>query len=76
MPIGFDFNGGDYLYVGGMNLLKSTKYKNVLKNNKVSIVIDDLRTVDLWDPLGMRIPDMEGTDHSNHQYIRITPKKK
>jgi pyridoxamine 5'-phosphate oxidase family protein len=35
--------------VGGMNILKSTKYKNVLKNNKVAIVIDDLKTVDIWD---------------------------
>jgi pyridoxamine 5'-phosphate oxidase family protein len=33
VPVGFDFDG-DYFYVGGMNLLKSTKYKNVLKNNK------------------------------------------
>lgn len=29
-PVGFDFDG-DYFYVGGMNILKSTKYKNVLK---------------------------------------------
>ncbi|MFZ0203787.1 MAG: pyridoxamine 5'-phosphate oxidase family protein, partial [Nitrososphaeraceae archaeon] len=48
VPVGFDFDG-DYFYVGGMNLLKSTKYKNVLQNNKVAIVIDDLKTVDPWD---------------------------
>ena len=29
-PVGFDFDD-DYFYVGGMNILKSTKYKNVLK---------------------------------------------
>ena len=45
VPVGFDFDG-DYFYVGGMNILKSTKYKNVLKNNKVAIVIDDLKSVD------------------------------
>ena len=33
VPVGFDFDG-EYLYVGGMNLLKSTKFRNVLKNNK------------------------------------------
>ncbi|MGA7541668.1 MAG: PPOX class F420-dependent oxidoreductase, partial [Nitrososphaeraceae archaeon] len=54
VPVGFDFDG-DYFYVGGMNLLKSTKYKNVLQNNKVAIVIDDLKTVDPWDPSGMKI---------------------
>lgn len=53
VPVGFDFD--DYFYVGGMNILKSTKYRNVLKNNKVALVIDDLKTVDPWDPRGIRI---------------------
>lgn len=86
VPVGFDFDG-DYFYVGGMNLLKSTKYKNVLKNNKVALVIDDLKTVDPWNPRGMKIYGtadivtrqggyMDNTDHSNSHYIRITPKKK
>jgi pyridoxamine 5'-phosphate oxidase family protein len=44
-PVGFDFDG-EYFYVGGINILKSTKYKNVLKNNKVALVIDDLRSID------------------------------
>ena len=54
VPVGFDFDG-EYLYVGGMNILKSTKYKNILKNNKVAIVIDDLKSIDPWDPRGIRI---------------------
>lgn len=86
VPVGFDFDG-DYFYVGGMNLLKSTKYKNVLKNNKVALVIDDLKTVDPWDPRGLKIygtADIvtrqggytDSTGNSNLYYIRITPKKK
>lgn len=54
VPVGFDFDG-DYFYVGAMNILKSTKYKNVLKNNKVAIVIDDLKTIDPWDPRGIKV---------------------
>lgn len=54
VPVGFDFDGED-LYVGGMNLLKSTKFRNVLKNNKVAIVVDDLKSIDPWDPRGLRI---------------------
>jgi pyridoxamine 5'-phosphate oxidase family protein len=42
VPVGFNFDG-DYFYVSGMNLLKSTKYKIVLRNNKIAIVIDDLK---------------------------------
>ena len=30
VPVGFDFDG-EYFYVGGINILKSTKYKNDLK---------------------------------------------
>ena len=86
VPVGYDFDG-DCFYVGGMNLLKSTKYKNVLQNNKVAIVIDDLKSVDPWDPRGMKIYGtadivirqggyMDRTGHSNPQYIRIIPKKK
>ena len=86
VPVGFDFDG-EYFYVSGMNILKSTKYKNVLKNKKVAVVIDDLRTVDPWDPRGIRIYGdadlvnrrggyMDSTSHSEHTYIRIRPIKK
>ena len=85
-PVGFDFDG-EYLYVGGMNLVKSTKFRNVLQNNKVAIVIDDLKSIDPWDPRGIRIYGtadivtrqggyMENTEHPTPQYIRISPKKK
>lgn len=85
-PVGIDFDG-EYIYVGGMNLVKSTKFRNVLQNNKVAIVIDDLKSIDPWDPRGLRIYGtadivthqggyMENTDHPNPQYIRVSPKKK
>jgi pyridoxamine 5'-phosphate oxidase family protein len=41
--------------VRGINIIKTTKYKNILKNNKVAIVIDDLKTVDPLDPRGIKI---------------------
>jgi PPOX class F420-dependent enzyme/OxyR family protein len=46
VPIAFDFDG-NYFYIGGMNILKSTKYKSMLKNNKVALVIDDLKTLSI-----------------------------
>jgi pyridoxamine 5'-phosphate oxidase family protein len=54
VPVGYDFDG-QYFYVGGINILKSRKYKNILKNNKVALVIDDLKTIDPLDPRGIRI---------------------
>src|SRR5712691_3734893 len=85
VPVGFDFDG-QYFYVGGINILKSRKYKNVLKNNKVVLVIDDLKTVDPWDPRGIRIYGtadivtrqsgyMEQTPHPQADYIRIKPER-
>ena len=86
-PVGFDFDG-EYFYVGGMNIFKSTKYKNVLVNNKVALVIDDLKSIDPWEPRGIRIygiadtVDRQGgymstsTDHPQSRYIRIKPTKK
>ena len=70
-----------------MNLFKHTKYRNVLKNDKVAIILDDLKTVDLWDPRDIRIYGtadivtrqggyMESTNHPNPHCIRVTPKKK
>ena len=70
-----------------LNLLKSTKYRNILKNNKVAIVVDDLKSIDPWDPRGIKVYStadvvtrqvgyMENTNLPNPQYIRITPKKK
>ena len=86
VPVGFDFDG-EFLYVSGMNILKSSKYKNVLKNKNVAIVIDDLKSVDPWDPRGIKIYGdadvvtrqggyMDQTGHSEHHYIRIRPRKK
>ena len=71
----------------GLNVQKSTKYKNILKNNRVAIVFDDLKSIDPWDPRGLKIYGtadvvtrqgayMEGTDNTNSTYIRISPKKK
>jgi pyridoxamine 5'-phosphate oxidase family protein len=54
VPVGFDFDG-EYLYAGGMNLLKSTKYRNVLKNDKVAIVVDDLKSIDPWEARGIKV---------------------
>ena len=86
VPVGFDFDG-EYFYVGGINILKSRKYKNVLKNNKVALVIDDLKTVDPWDPRGIRVYGtadivtrqsgyLERPPHPQADYIRIKPEKK
>lgn len=86
VPVGFDFDG-EFLYVSDMDILKSTKYKNVLKNRNVAVVIDDLKTMNPWDPRGIRIYGdadvvtrhggyMDPSGHSGRHFIRIRPIKK
>lgn len=86
VPVGFDFDG-EHFYVSGMNLLKSTKYKNVQKNPRVALVVDDLKSVNPWEPRVIRIYGiadtvtrqdgyMQQTDHPSVRYIRIKPLKK
>ncbi|MDQ3807783.1 MAG: PPOX class F420-dependent oxidoreductase [Thermoproteota archaeon] len=88
-PVGFDFDG-KYFYIGGMNVTKTTKYTNVMKNNNVALVVDDLKTINPWDPRGLRIygtaeivareniPAVQLRDNSHFKptYIKIKPIKK
>jgi pyridoxamine 5'-phosphate oxidase family protein len=89
-PVGFEFDG-EYFYVGGIDLPKTRKYKNVLKNKKVALVIDDLETVNPWAPRAVRIygtADIvtrkggymnrahSSSSSSLPSYIRIRPLKK
>ena len=86
VPVGFDF-GGKFFFIGGTNILKSTKYKNTLRNNKVAIVIDDFGGINPPVPRGIRIYGnadivirqggyMDQAGRSPQHYIRISPKKK
>jgi pyridoxamine 5'-phosphate oxidase family protein len=54
VPVGFYFDG-EYFYIGGFNMPKSTKYKNVLRNSLVALVIDDLISIKPWQPRGIRV---------------------
>lgn len=79
-PVGFDFDG-TYFYVGGRNLPQTLKYKNIQNNPKVSLVIDDLESINPWGPRGIKIHGI--ADLTTRQgyagagtYIRIKPKEK
>lgn len=76
-PVGFDFDG-EYFYVGGFNITKTIKYKNVLVNPRVSLVIDDLESVNPMRPRSIKlhgradIVTREGYAGTG-SYIRIRP---
>ena len=49
VPIGFEFDGM-FFHFGGYNITKSLKFKNIQRNNKVGLVVDDLVSTNPWTP--------------------------
>lgn len=49
VPIGFEFDG-KFFHFGGYYITRSLKFKNIQKNNKVGLAIDDLVSVKPWAP--------------------------
>lgn len=53
--VGFVFDGGVFI-IGGHKLAQSRKYRNVSAgNHKVSLILDDLASVDPWTPRGIKV---------------------
>ncbi len=87
VPVGFHFDG-EYFYIGGFDMSRSTKYKNVLRNSSIALVIDDLKSIKPWHPRGVRvygdaeITKRQGASLEEYGYfetvylIKITPTKK
>lgn len=53
--VGFQFDGARF-YIIGARLEASRKYKNIAAGNeKVSLIVDDLKTVQPWQPRGIKL---------------------
>ena len=66
-----------YIYVGGYNLTRSLKFKNI-EHNKVAIVVDNLVSTDPWTPRFLLIRGMaeivkETGEKGDEVYIKIIP---
>jgi pyridoxamine 5'-phosphate oxidase family protein len=84
VPIGFEFDGDLGLFsFGGYHLTKSLKFRNIQKNNKVGLVIDDLVSVNPWTPRFIiirgtaEIITEEGKGSIDERtYVKVTPSVK
>lgn len=81
-PVGFEFDG-KYFWVGSHSqeiFTKTRRYKNVTGGNtRVSLVVDDLESVDPWRPRGIKVSGTaEVMEHGGifgrGRYIRIAPR--
>ena len=82
VPVGFEFDG-NYFWIGSHDqdiFFVTKKYKNVRDgNNKVGLVIDDLKTVQPWHPRCLKVNGTaEVMEHEGifgpGKYLRVTPK--
>jgi pyridoxamine 5'-phosphate oxidase family protein len=78
VPVGFEFDG-TYVYVGGIDPVKTRKFRNVQAGNaKVALVVDDLVSANPWTPRYLRIYGTAELVERQGQfgpaaYMRITP---
>lgn len=78
VPVGFEFDG-TRLYVGGIDPVRTRKFRNVRAgNSKVALVIDDLVSAQPWTPRYLRIyGEAELVERQGQfgpaTYMRITP---
>lgn len=76
--VGFQYDG-IHFYIGGHNLPASRKYKNIQNGNvKVALLIDDLASIEPWNPRGIRIygtaePVERVGMFGPGAYLRLTP---
>lgn len=80
-PVGFEFDG-KYFWIGSHSqeiFTRTKRYRNITSGNKkVSLVIDDLASVNPWRPRGIKVSGVaEVMEHKGifgpGEYFRITP---
>ena len=80
-PVGFEFDGS-YFWVGSHSqdiFPRTRRYRNIARgNSRVSMVIDDMASVDPWRPRGIKVSGTaEVVEHTGifgkGMYFRISP---
>lgn len=76
--VGFEFADGRF-WIGGHVLATSRKYRNVAAGGvKVSLIVDDLASVDPWTPRGIKVNGVASIERRSGalgegEYLAITP---
>jgi pyridoxamine 5'-phosphate oxidase family protein len=73
VPVVYEFDGTAF-YFSGWKLEKSLKFKNLVANKKVALVIDDLVTVSPWRPRGVELRGVaELGSEGGRSYVKVSP---
>jgi pyridoxamine 5'-phosphate oxidase family protein len=76
VPVGWIYNAArDTIDVGGHELERSKKFRDVARTGRAAIVIDDLASTDPWRPRGIEIRGRAEAIALPTPLIRIHPER-
>ncbi|HEY2652567.1 MAG TPA: PPOX class F420-dependent oxidoreductase [Solirubrobacteraceae bacterium] len=76
VPVGWIYNAAtDTIDVGGYELERSKKFRDVARSGRAAIVIDDLESVDPWRPRGIEVRGRGEAIAMPTPLIRIHPQR-
>ncbi|CAN5249195.1 PPOX class F420-dependent oxidoreductase [soil metagenome] len=75
-PLGFSYNAElDTIDVGGFNMERSKKFRDVRRSGRAAIVVDDLASTEPWRPRGIEVRGSAEALEDPRPLIRIHPER-
>jgi pyridoxamine 5'-phosphate oxidase family protein len=72
-PVVFEVDGDD-IVTGGFDITHTVRYRNIQNNPRVSVVVDDLASINPWSPRGIKIIGTAVVEeNSGSPRFRISP---
>lgn len=72
-PVVFEVDGDD-IVTGGFDITHTVRYRNIQNNPRVSVVVDDLASINPWSPRGVKIIGTAVIEETNGSpRFRISP---
>jgi pyridoxamine 5'-phosphate oxidase family protein len=76
VPVGWIYNAArDTIDVGGYELERSKKFRDIARSGRGAIVIDDLASIDPWRPRGIEVRGRAEAISLPTPLIRIHPER-
>ena len=76
VPVGWIYNAArDTIDIGGHELERSKKFRDVARDGRAAIVIDDLESTDPWRPRGIEVRGRAEAIAMPTPLIRIHPER-
>ena len=76
VPVGWIYNAArDTIDIGGHELERSKKFRDVARHGRAAIVIDDLESTDPWRPRGIEVRGRAEAIAMPTPLIRIHPER-